>query len=203
MYFWVLTSIAIQKHRCGQLQDRGYIRRIDGLRVHTLTTAWELFDRGIELVEHFERTGNLPDILEAILIQQRAVQLTPNDHPDMPAILNNLGIAFQSRFECIGDVSDLTEAISIKQRAVQLTPSTHPDMPMRLNNLGMSFENRFEHTGDISDLAEAKQWAVQLTPSDHPNMPICLSNLGISFQSRLDVQAMSLTWWRPFQCCSR
>ena len=71
--------------------------------------------------EHFERTGNLPDISEAISIQQRAVQLIPNDHPDTLAILNNLGIAFQSRFECIGDVSDLTEAISIKQRAVQLT----------------------------------------------------------------------------------
>jgi len=62
-----------------------------------LYTAWELFDRGIELMEHYECTGNLPDISEAISIQQRAVQLTPNDHPDMPAILNNLGVAFQSR----------------------------------------------------------------------------------------------------------
>jgi len=98
--------------------ELGFLKESTRFKIYI---AWEIFDRGIELMEHFEHTGNLPDISEAISIQQRAVQLTPNDHPDMPAILNDLGIAFQSRFECIGDVSDLTEAISIKQRAVQLT----------------------------------------------------------------------------------
>ena len=131
----------------------------------------------------FQRTGDLPEISEAISTQQRAVQLTPGGHPDMPGRLNNLGIAFVFRFECTGDVSDLTEAISIHQRAVQLAPDGHSGMPGYLNNLGTAFQTRFGRTGDVSDLSKAisiQQQAVKLTPQ----MPSRLNNLGNSFLSR-------------------
>jgi len=151
--------------------------------------AQELFNRGFQLMEHFKRTGNLPDISEAISIQQWAIQLTSDGHPEMPGRLNNLGISLQSRFKHTGDISDLSEAISNQQQAVQLAPDSHPDMPMWLSDLGISFQNRFKRTGDISDLSEAiliQQRAVQLTPNGHPDMRMWLNNLGISFRSRFE-----------------
>jgi tetratricopeptide (TPR) repeat protein len=120
-------------------------------------------------------------------MQQRAVQLTPEDHPDLPVRLNSLGISFQCRFQRTGDLSDLSEAVSLHQRAVHLTPNSHRDLPVQLNNLGNSFQSRFRRTGDLSDLAEAisvHQRAVNLTPEGHPDLPDRLSNLGVSFQYR-------------------
>ena len=135
----------------------------------------------------FERTDEVSDLLEAISNQQRAIQLTPDDHPQMPMELNNLGISFHSRFRRTGDVSDLSEAISHQQRAVQFTLDGHPDMPVRLNDLGISFHSRFKCTGNVSDLSEAistQQLAVQLTPDDHPDMPEWLHSLANSYRSR-------------------
>ena len=107
------------------------------------------------MARRFERTGNLPDILEAVAVMQQAVELTPNGHADMPGRLNNLGNSFLSRFECTGNVSDVSEAISVQQRAVQLTPNGHADMPGWLSNLGNSFRCRFERTGDVFDVHTA------------------------------------------------
>jgi len=108
-------------------------------------------DNGNSFSHRFRRTGDLNDISKAISVWQRAVQLTPDGHANMPGQLMNLGISYLSRFECTGDVSDISEATSVQQRAVQLTPNGHADMPGLLNNLGNSYLGRFEHTGDVSD----------------------------------------------------
>ena len=131
----------------------------------------------------------MSDIFEAVSVNQLAVQLTPDGHPDMPERLNNLGYSFHSRFGRTGDLSDLSEAISNQQRAVQLTPDGHPDMPMYLNNLGNSFQSCFERTGNVSDLTEAiskKQQAIQFTLDGDSNMAMWLNNLGLSLWSRFE-----------------
>jgi len=46
------------------------------------------------------------------LSQQRAVQLTLDDHVDMPGRLNDLGVSYLGRFKHIGEVSDQYSAIS-------------------------------------------------------------------------------------------
>jgi len=65
------------------------------------------------------------DLSEAISVQQHAIQLSPNDHPDMPGQLSNLGTLFLCRFDRTGNFSDVSEAISVHQRAVRLTPYGH------------------------------------------------------------------------------
>jgi len=74
----------------------------------------------------FERTGDVSDVSEAISVQQRAVQLTPNGHADMPALLNNLGNSFMCRFEHTGDVSNMHTAISTFRKSATTfgSPST-------------------------------------------------------------------------------
>ena len=144
---------------------------------------------GISFRHRFERTGDLPDIFEAIKIQQRAVHLTPNGHAHLPRRLNNLGISFLCRFERTGDLTDISEAIQVQQRAVHLTPDGHADLPGRLSNLGSSFLRRFERTGDLTDISVAiqvQQRAVHLTPDGHADLPVWLNNLGNSFNRRFE-----------------
>ena len=144
---------------------------------------------GISFWSRFRRTGDLSDLSEAISSQQRAVQLTPDNHPNMPSWLGSLGVLFQSRYERMGDLLDLSGAISAQQRAIRLDPEGDQNMPFWLNNIGISFRSRFERTGDLSDLSEAisaNQHAVQLTPDGHPRMSSRLNNLGISFGSRFE-----------------
>ena len=137
------------------------------------------------MTKRFERVGNLADLEEAISVQRRAIQLTPNGHEDMPGRLNNLGNSYQCRFEHAGELSDIEEAISLQQRAVQLAPNGHANMPGWLNNLGNSYMRRFERTGEIPDIAEAisrQQQALQLTPNGHANIPLYLDSVGNSYQ---------------------
>ncbi|KAH6877413.1 CHAT domain-containing protein [Coprinopsis sp. MPI-PUGE-AT-0042] len=146
-----------------------------------------LHDRGVELMRQFLRTGDLAD--EAIPVLHRVVQLTPEGHTDLPAVLNNLGILLHCRFEHTGDLADITEAISVQHRAVQLTPKGHGHLATFFNNLGRSFRHRFECTGDLSDITEAisaQYRAVELTPEGHADLPGYLDNLGISFQCRFE-----------------
>ena len=133
------------------------------------------------------RTGDLEGISEAIRNLQRAIQLTPDGHADLPALRNNLGNSFVDRFELTKDMKDISEAIRILQHAIEDAPDKHPLLPALLNNLGNSFFARFEHTEDIEDISEAiriSQRAIQLAPKEHADLPVLLSNLGNSFSSR-------------------
>ncbi|KAH6903346.1 CHAT domain-containing protein [Coprinopsis sp. MPI-PUGE-AT-0042] len=148
-----------------------------------------LHDRGVDLMRQFLRTGDLATVDEAIPVLHRVVQLTPDGHTDLPAVLNNLGILLHCRFEHTGDLADITEAISVQHRAVQLTPKGHGHLATFFNNLGRSFRHRFECTGDLSDITEAisaQYRAVELTPEGHADLPGYLDNLGISFQCRFE-----------------
>ncbi|KAF6742520.1 CHAT domain-containing protein [Ephemerocybe angulata] len=138
-------------------------------------------------MEQYETTSDLDDLATAVSTLRRAVELTPNNYPDMASRLANLGTSLWSRFEQTGDHQDIAEAISAEQRALELTPEGHPDMGERLANLGTSIHSRFEHTGDLQDLAQAismKQRALELTPEGHPDMASRLAGLGSALWSR-------------------
>ena len=144
---------------------------------------------GLTLRERFEQSGDIDEISNSISAHQRAIQLTPDGHADVPSRLNNLGNSFLCRFERTGDLTDIADAISAHQKAVQLTPDGHADMPILLNNLGNSFGRHFEHTGDLPDISNAisaLQKAVQLTPDGHADMPARLNNLGNTFLGRYE-----------------
>ena len=144
---------------------------------------------GTILQERFKQTGAIDEISNAISAHQRAVQLTPDGHADMPSLLNNLGGSLLCRFERTGDLADVTNAISAHQKAVQLTPDGHANMPIRLSNLVGSLSRRFECTGDPTNVANAisaLQRAVQLIPDGHADMPGLLNNLGGSLTRRFD-----------------
>ncbi|KAF6752318.1 TPR-like protein [Ephemerocybe angulata] len=166
---------------------------------------------GSSLESLFQRTGDLNNLNEAISLRRKALELTPEDHADMPSLfqrtgnltnltveltpedhanmplqLNFLCSSLESLFQRTGDLNNLNEAISLKRKALELTPQDHADMPMRLSNLGSSLKSLFERTGDLTNLNEAislKRRALELTPEESADMPLQLNFLGSSLQS--------------------
>ncbi|KAF6751853.1 CHAT domain-containing protein [Ephemerocybe angulata] len=129
----------------------------------------------------YERMGELSDISEAIAAQQKAVDLIPRGHADLPAHLSNLGCSLTRRFERTGELSDIAEAIAVQQKAMDLTPEGYTNLPNQLTNLGASFTCRFERTGELSDIVNAvavQQKAVDITPLGHCDLPSLFNNLG-------------------------
>ncbi|KAF6753805.1 CHAT domain-containing protein [Ephemerocybe angulata] len=151
-------------------------------------SASALYGReGADRLRRFLQAGNLSDINEAVSTLERAVEIAPQGHADLPRYLNNLGLSFRSRFERTGQLSDISEAVSAQQKAVTLTPDGHADLLGRLTSLGDTFVCRFERTGKLSDVSEAiflHQRAVRHTPEGHVDLPIRLSSLGISLMGR-------------------
>ncbi|KAJ2935033.1 hypothetical protein H1R20_g2042, partial [Candolleomyces eurysporus] len=117
--------------------------------------AIPLNNLGISLRLRFEREGNLSDIQEAISIQQKVVQITPNDRADYPSHLANLGNSFLSRFGRTKDTLDLEEAINYQEAAITHALSDHPHLPARMLNLGLSLRTLAELTRQLPDFDKA------------------------------------------------
>jgi tetratricopeptide (TPR) repeat protein len=67
---------------------------------------------GLSFESCFKHTKDLAHNSEAISCLQKAVDLTPKGHANMPSRLNNLGKSFQSRFQYTGDLADNSMALS-------------------------------------------------------------------------------------------
>jgi hypothetical protein len=144
---------------------------------------------GAMLLRRCQKFGDLEDVIEAISLQRKGVQLTPEGHQDMPRWLADLGNSLQCRFSCAGDLTDISEAISLLRKAVQLTPEGHPCKRTYLTVLGNSLQQQFSYTGQLTDLSEAissLEKAVQLTPMSHSHIPKTLSSLALLLSSRFD-----------------
>jgi hypothetical protein len=143
----------------------------------------------------FKRQGGLVDIEDAVSSQRKAVDLTPDDHPNQPGQLSNLGNALNARFEHFGNLVDIEGAISCLREAVDRTPDDHPNQPAQLTNLGIAFRQCFEHSHALGDLERALhsfsraanwamgpamtrfeaaiQWAVTARNHGRPPLPAC------------------------------
>ncbi|THU81426.1 hypothetical protein K435DRAFT_873357 [Dendrothele bispora CBS 962.96] len=153
---------------------------------HVGKARW-LINLGSALFCRFERFGELGDIENAILVNQQAVDLTPDHNAAKAGWLSNLGIAFQERFKRLGKLEDLENAVLVLQKAVDLNPDGHVVKATVLANLGVAFEKRFEHLGPLGDIENAilvKQQAVDMTPDGHADKAVFLVNLGSAFESR-------------------
>ncbi|CUA73163.1 hypothetical protein RSOLAG22IIIB_10604 [Rhizoctonia solani] len=142
---------------------------------------------GVSHRNRFQRLGDLGDLEQAIQYESRALDLTPDDHPDLPRRLINLGVSHGDRFERLGELSDLEKAVGYQSRAVDSTPAGHPGLPSRLNLLGVSYNRRFQHLRNLDDLDKAivcESRALALIPDDHPSLLSYLVNLRVSHTHR-------------------
>ncbi|KAJ7259062.1 CHAT domain-containing protein [Mycena rebaudengoi] len=142
---------------------------------------------GHSLQTRFERLGRVQDINKAVVIQEGAVTLIPDGHPNKPSLLTGLGNSLFQRFRQLGDLDDLNQAILRQEAACALIPDGHPDKHEQLGSLSSSLLSRFEQLGDPNDLNQSvctSEAAVALIPDEHPNKPSLLTSLGISLFQR-------------------
>jgi len=145
---------------------------------------WILSD---QLLERFERFGDLTDLQMAIKALEELVRSTSTWGERYIEVLANLGVALSYLFDRVGELSNLEEALSRFRDAVALTPHGSPYKRTLLNNIGNSLLTRFECLGELSDLEDAisrLRDAVELTTHGHPDKPSLLNSLGNSFLIR-------------------
>ncbi|PVF92843.1 hypothetical protein CPB86DRAFT_147129, partial [Serendipita vermifera] len=166
-------------------QVPGMIQQISGSREDI--TVQNLFSEGVTAYEEFERHGKLERLEQAISKFEAVANVTLEDDPNLPDILNNLGVFLQCRFKQLGQIADINESIERLEKAAGLTADNDPHKPAYLNNLGNSLQGRFQRFGAVDDMDSAiihLQMAVSLTPDEHPDKPGRLNNLGNSLQTR-------------------
>ncbi|THU89247.1 hypothetical protein K435DRAFT_802873 [Dendrothele bispora CBS 962.96] len=110
--------------------------------IESETKVGELHSSAVQLVEHFQQSGDWTAIDNAVQLMEEVVKLTPDGHTEKVERFGNLGNALQRRFGGLGDIEN---AIHVYQQAVDLTPDGHALKAALLNNLGGAFSHRFEH----------------------------------------------------------
>lgn len=96
------------------------------------------------MAAHSRSSSNTPfvdptpedDIDQAILAEQWAVELSPDDHPDKSSFLNSLANSHFSRFERFGKLAKIDQAILRKKAATLLIPKGRANEPDYFYSLG-------------------------------------------------------------------
>jgi tetratricopeptide (TPR) repeat protein len=77
------------------------------------------------LSKRFDKTGQLADLEEAIVLNREALELLPPPNPDRSISLNNLALVLSKRFDKTGQLADLEEAIHLRHEVFELLPPTN------------------------------------------------------------------------------
>lgn len=83
----------------------------------------------------------MEDLEAAIRYTQKAVDITPQNHPQLAVHLCNVGVLLQRRFEWTGRIEDSEESIRRTQEAVDITPQDQPILARSLRHLGDKLMN--------------------------------------------------------------
>ncbi|CAE6424666.1 unnamed protein product [Rhizoctonia solani] len=161
---------------------------------------------GVSYTDRYRRLGELVDLEKAIECFCRALELTPEGHPDMPHRHDSLGVSYADRYRRLGELVDLEKAIECHSRALALTPEGHPDMPHRHASLGVSYTDRYRRLGELVDLEKAIECfcrALELTPEGHPDMPHRHDSLGVSYADRYRRLGELVDLEKAIECHSR
>ncbi|TFK35107.1 CHAT domain-containing protein [Crucibulum laeve] len=135
----------------------------------------------------YARNGDSADLNEAIVVQRKVIQLTPDGDSAIPAMLNTLGDILIRRFELEGNLLDVDEAISLCEKVLEIAPDDRKETPQTLNILGGAFLRRFECTTEQDDINKAivlRRRCVDLTHEFDSDMPGRLNNLGSAYVCR-------------------
>ncbi|THU92685.1 TPR-like protein [Dendrothele bispora CBS 962.96] len=163
------------------------VRRLADIELKTKVE--ELHSSAMQLMKHFQQSGDWTATDNAVQLMEEVIKLTPDGHTEKAARLDALGYAFRQRFECLGKLGDIENAILVNQQAVDLTPNGHADKAGQLSHLGNAFFRRFERLGELRDIESAicvNQQAVDLTPDGHDSKATFLNNLGLAYWSRFE-----------------
>jgi hypothetical protein len=139
------------------------------------------------LSTHFDHTGDMVMLNEALGLGREALALRPVGHPKRAESCGNLAISLWTRFNQTGDTSLLDEALGLQREALALQPVGHSQRAEFCGNLATLLCTRFEQTGDTALLDEAlelQREALALRPVGHPDRALFCGNLAHSLRTR-------------------
>ncbi|EPQ50568.1 hypothetical protein GLOTRDRAFT_96845 [Gloeophyllum trabeum ATCC 11539] len=144
-----------------------------------------LFQKDLALAYRmrFRRGGDVADIDKTLEYHQRALENTPEDHPDFARWVYHLGTARQLRHERTRDRDDLERVLACYQKAIRHAPPDYDNISEWYNSLGQAHFMRYDAVQDTEDLEaglRCHQDAVERCPGDHPDHPLWLHFLAIA-----------------------
>ncbi|KAJ7609175.1 hypothetical protein DFH06DRAFT_1017361 [Mycena polygramma] len=152
-----------------------------------MTVQANALNRRFKTLKARKKAGNRQDVVDAVQLYRRALELQPSSSPERGNCLTNLAGALHEQFEITGAVltadADLDLSIQFHEEAVVLCRPLSPDLPSYLNNLAGSLRLRFMKRKDPEDAArhlELMRQAIALIPDRHPEAVLLLRNLGVS-----------------------
>jgi CHAT domain-containing protein len=141
------------------LEEAVYLISLDDSRhSRCLNSLGNVYLRAYEYSQKLnnEQQNDTAYLESAIVCLKRAVELTPEDHPNRPAYLSSLGYAYSLVYKHRPSETDKLDcAIEYQKSAVELAKTNDPNYPVYLNNLGSSYAERYKKSGNNADLEEA------------------------------------------------
>ena len=141
-----------------------------------------------ELLGRYAESGGIADLKETIQRMERALEVTPPDAVDYPALSANMGALFVVLFSYSHDPETLERAISFLRQALEVTPPGTSAYTALLSNLATSLSElgRWpeavtvgrEAVSILRDLAEANPDAYL------PELAMSLNNLAADLAER-------------------
>ncbi|MGY2116630.1 CHAT domain-containing protein [Nocardia gipuzkoensis] len=129
-------------------------------------------------------------LLEAcIVLHTEALAATPSAHTDRPAMLSDLGLAYQRKFKRDGVATDMDRGVEFGEQAVATTPANHPDRLSIIFALSTTYHERFmrsEAAGDLDRAIELGEQAIAGTYSAPSDLAGDWSNLGVAYRRRFE-----------------
>ncbi|KAH9482013.1 hypothetical protein JR316_0006543 [Psilocybe cubensis] len=191
-------------HRSGFLSSLYYIRYQSSRTISDLSKAIGAIRKSVHanegneklvsnlnnlsvfLYQRFRLSPNhdLVDISEAILYQNRLVELTTEDDDNSPFWLEKLGGLLEARFKYTGEIEDLSAAISALDKAIGISPAQDNNRIRRLGKPGTLYRHRSQYKGNAEDIfraVEDHEEALQISPDDYSNFYELYENVGNSY----------------------
>jgi len=143
------------------------------------------------MVRSYE-SGSVSDLNQAVELFHQAIDLVPENHVDMPVLLNNLANCLVGRYQSTGVQEDLIRATTVGRRAVKLADSeTYPAIrQFALCNLAVSYMNlgsRGQSIDYINLAIETHEECLRLLSQDHPDRPSRLNSLGVALMTKFSL----------------
>ena len=105
----------------------------------------------------------MEDLEEAIRVARQAVDVTPKNHPNLAAMLNNLGTKLGRRYKRMGKIKDLKKAIQVTQQAWNCRSAT-PFVRIRASAQALQL---LQSQGDTESAYNLSAEAINLLPYAH------------------------------------
>jgi len=140
----------------------------------------------------------MADLETAIQRYQKALDNTPDDHPDRARRLESLGTRYGNRYQRTKVIANLETAIQRYQEALDNTPNNHPNRARRLESLGTRYKDKYQRTEAMANLETTIQQFQEALDNSLSYIPVRLQASINLLKLHTEANNWSLTYQAAF-----